>query len=310
MHRLLAILALAAAAALPVHAQRVPLPIDGANFTAEQLLRGVSATQAECDKVSGLWAALPSGETECLRYWSAGLAPGANPKLLVYLTGDQITGTQAEAGYATRGPAAVQAIVDGYQKRLGVPFVLLARPGTFGSSGDHRQRRREPEARLVSAALDALKARHGVDELSLAGLSGGGHTVAALLGWRKDITCAVAASAVSSPRLRWERKGWTADATGFTDSYEPVAQLKAGAFHPRLRVFVLGDEKDSNVPWPTQLPLAQRLRELGVATEVVTGEGTGGERHILGASAQALGAQCLQGRDTPAILDAARALRG
>jgi hypothetical protein len=33
----------------------------------------------------------------------------------------------------------------------------MSRPGTYGSSGDHSQRRRPAEAKIISAAIDALK---------------------------------------------------------------------------------------------------------------------------------------------------------
>lgn len=302
----------AAAFASAAQAQRIPFDAGDGNFDPQGLLRGVSATREQCAGVGGaVWARAPSGEAECLRYWAAGLPAGGAPRVLVYVPSDQMAFDQPEATYATRSPATVQRLVEGMQARAGVPFILLARPGTFGSSGEHRQRRRETEPRLMSAALDELKARHGVREFALVGLSGGGHIVASLLGWRADIVCAVPASSVSSPRLRWQRMGRESDLTGYADSYEPVDQLRPGVFHPNLRVFVLGDPRDGNVPWPTQTPLAARLRALGVAVEVVEGEGSDSQRHVLGNSGQLLGALCLKDTPTREILElAARGLKG
>jgi dienelactone hydrolase len=229
----------------------------------------------------------------------------------VYIPGDQLVGSGVDASYPRRNPAEMQKIAQQMQAKLGTPFILLTRPGIFGSSGTHRERRREPEARLMQAAVDAIKQKHGIEEFALVGQSGGGHTVASLLGWRKDIACAVPTSAVSSPRARWEIKGLKRDATGFGDSYEPVDHLQGAAHHPKLRVFVLGDPRDSNTPWETQQPLARKLKALGVPTEVVEGEGAGGERHALGASGQLLGAMCLKGASTKEILDvAAKGLKG
>lgn len=304
---------LALLASMGAQAQRVSFTASDANFSAEALVRGVAATAEQCAAVKdAVWARTATGEAECLRYWSAGLPTGQPaPRVLVYFTGDQLAFDQADAGYAGRSPKTVQGLVDGMGSRTGVPFILLARPGTFGSSGEHKQRRRELEPRLVSAALDEIRKRHAIDELVLVGLSGGGHIVASLLGWRSDVVCAVPASAVSSPRLRWERLGRTSDLTGFTDSYEPLPQLKREVFHPKLRVFVVGDPKDSNVPWPTQAPLAERLKELGAAVEVIHAEGSDPQRHATGSSAQRIGALCLQGKPTPEILDlAAQGLKG
>lgn len=289
------------------HAQRLPFAAGDGHFSGEALMLGMHATEAQCTAVPGaVWAVGADGEAECIRYWAAGLKEGATPRALVYLPADQIAAGRPEATYESRHPKLMQEIANGMQARAGLPFILLARPGMLGSSGDHQLRRRAGEARLVSSALDAIKARHGIRDFGLVGLSGGGHTVAALLGWRQDIACAVPASSVSSPKLRWQALGLTSDVTGTTDSYEPVEQLRAGHFHPELRVFVLGDPKDSEVPWTSQTPLAQRLRELGVAAEILTGEGTGVKRHVLGSSGLAIGAMCLAGKPTAEILEAAR----
>jgi hypothetical protein len=244
----------------------------------------------------------------------AGARPNAAiTRGLVYIPSDQMAFDRPEAGYTGRSPQALQRLADAAGTRLGVPYILLSRPGIFGSSGEHTQRRRELEPRLMNAALDELKARHGIAEFVLVGLSGGGHIVASLLGWRSDIVCAVPTSAVSSPRLRWQGLGRSTDLTGFGDSYEPVDHLprSTGAFHPKLRVFLLGDPKDGNVPWPTQTPLATRLKEVGVTAELLAGEGSDSQRHVLGASAQQVGAMCLKDQSTSEIQEtAARGLKG
>ncbi len=303
---------LALMCALPVHAQRIPFSAGDDNFSAEGLVRGVAATAEQCAATRhAVWARLATGEAECIRYWPAGGAVASPPRVLVYLPGDQLVADRPEADYPGRSPLTMQATAEWMQKRINLPFILLSRPGIFGSSGEHKQRRRELEPRLLSAALDEIRRRHGIAELTLVGLSGGGHIVASLLGWRSDIVCAVPASSVSSPRLRWQGMGQASDLTGFTDSYEPVEHLRREAFHPRLRVFVLGDPKDSNVPWSTQTPLATRLKELGAEVELLTGEGSDPQRHMLGASALQIGAECLRGRSTREILEfAARGLKG
>jgi hypothetical protein len=291
----------------------VPISLGDEDFSGEALVRGVSATAQQCESVpASVWVRTASGDAECIRYWTAGLSPGkTNARMLVYLTGDQLAFDQPEAGYVNRSPKLIQTLVDGMASRAGVPVMLLSRPGTFGSSGDHKQRRRHLEPQLISAALDVVKARHGISELVLVGLSGGGHTVASLLGWRSDIVCAVPTSSVSSPRLRWEGMGRTTDLTGYADSYEPVDHLKRDVMHPKLRVFILGDPRDSNVRWSTQTPLAIRLKELGANVEVLTGEGSDSQRHALGESGRLIGAACLLDRPTAEILEiAARGLKG
>ena len=310
--RLTAVVVLACALGM-THAQRVPFVEGDGNFSAEELVKGVAATQQQCALIgTAVWARTATGEAECIRYWASGMnVYGPVPRVLVYIPSDQMTFDTPASSYARLNPLAMQSLANGMQSRAETPFILLSRPGIFGSSGEHKQRRRELELRLMSAALDEIKKRYTISEFSLVGLSGGGHVVASLLGWRSDIVCAVPASSVSSPRMRWEGFGRTSDLTGHADSYEPVENLKPGPFHPNLRVFVLGDPKDSNVVWTTQTPLADRLRTLGVAVETVHGEGSDSQHHVLGNSGQRLGALCLQGKTTQEILEVvAQGLKG
>jgi hypothetical protein len=272
---------------------RVDLPAADAPFTNEAVVRGVSASRTQCESLGGaVWAEAGDAGAECLRYWHAGL--GSTARALVYFSGDLLVGDAVWGGYTALSPASLQKTVDAVHGRLGVPYVVVARPGTFGSSGEHKQRRRPLEARLVSAALDAINQRHGLQELALAGTSGGGHVVASLVGWRSDVVCAVPASAVSMPKLRVQLHGWSMDATGHADTYEPADNLDRSRAHPKLRVLVVGDPQDRNVPWRSQTAFADRLRAGGYDVDVLQAEGRGPERHSVVESALVLGAMCLQ----------------
>jgi hypothetical protein len=274
------------------------------NFTERGLVRGIKATKAACSQVQGaVWAALSAAEGECVRYWVAGLTETNSSSVLFYFSGDLLARDRLlETDYVWLNPQKMQSTVVARQALLGVPYIVVGRPGMYGSSGEHKQRRRAEEGRLVSSAIDEIKKVHKLTDISVVGQSGGGHVVASLLTYRSDIVCAVPASSVSSPRMRWQLRGQAMDFTGFVDSYEPVDNLAQGRFNPKLRVFVLGDPQDSNVPWNTQLPLAVRLRELGVQVEVLEGQGSGRERHGLNASALMIGSLCSQGHTTPEIL--------
>ena len=140
------------------------------DFSATALRNGVTATKAQCDAVeNAVWAQTENLDQSCLRYWAA--------------------------GFSSRS------------KQLAVPYVFFASPGMYGSSGDHMQRRRPAESRLISAGLDALKQRLGINEFVLVGQCGGGHVTASLITLRADVVCAVVASANASPRIRWQTLG-------------------------------------------------------------------------------------------------------
>jgi poly(3-hydroxybutyrate) depolymerase len=83
--------------------------------------------------------------------------------------------------YTRLSPATMQREAEQYAAASGRTFVNLARPGVFGSTGHHLQRRREREVALVDRALNRLKELFGWSRIDLAGMSGGGHLVGALL---------------------------------------------------------------------------------------------------------------------------------
>jgi dienelactone hydrolase len=291
---------------------RADFPSADEPFTEQAVVRGIRASQAQCEAQPGtVWAQPPGSDGECLRYWHAGLDGAAPRNALFFFSGDLLAGNTVFKGYAGQTVATIQKTIDTVPARYGVPYVFIGRPGTYGSSGEHKQRRRVLESRLVSAAMDEIKKRHQLQDIAVAGQSGGGHVVASLLAYRSDIVCAVPASAVSSPSMRMKMRGWSVDATGYADSHEPAEHLDKARAHPALRVFVVGDPQDSNVPWAVQTFLADRLRAVGLKAEVLEGEGVGPERHGMLQSALLVGSMCLKGLSTDEIRQrAAQGLKG
>lgn len=282
-------------------------------FSEAAVRNGVAATKEQCDRVdNAVWAQTAASGQACLRYWAAGFSRTASNRAVVFFEGDYWNHTRGLiGGYRDMTTERLKAGAESWSKQLGVPYVFFARPGVFGSSGDHMQRRRPAESRLISAGLDELKKRLGIDEFVLVGQSGGGHVTASLITLRSDVVCAVPASANSSPRIRWQTLGWTRDATGYADSYEPHEHLDKSHMHPKLRVFVLGDPNDKNAVWASQTVLADKLRTAAVPVEVLSGEGVGAQAHGLGRSALAIAGWCANNIPTAEIVRrAADGLRG
>jgi pimeloyl-ACP methyl ester carboxylesterase len=225
----------------------------------------VRATREQCVGLDdAVWADAGESGSECLRYWKAGFPDGGSRRAIVYFAGDVWLGAgRVEKAYLGTSIEGLRRSAAIWAKNLEAPYIFFARPGTFGSSGDHMQRRRVAESKLITAALDRLKEKLKIDEFVVVGQSGGGHVVSSLLTWRDDIVCAVPTSAVSSPRIRWRMKGATRDATGYSDSYEPAERLDKRLAHPKLRVFVLGNPEDTNVVWPAQQIMADKARRGG-----------------------------------------------
>lgn len=318
MKRMLAaaLVALAGCASGPrLHTPKVveksgpPLEIgEQGDFSEAALRNGVRATQEQCDRLpNAVWAVTPHGDSACLKYWAVGL--GASKRVVVYFSGDAWEGAgRTAAAYLATTDAGLAQAAQRTGDALGVPYVFLARPGMFGASGDHMQRRRPAESQLVSAALDALKMRHGIEEFVVAGFSGGGHVTASLLAQRRDIVCAVPGGSPSSPRLRARLRQWAVDATGYADSYEPTQHLRKESVHPQLRIFVAGDPRDANGVWPAQVVLAEAARAQGIAAEVVELRGTGPSFHGGQADAvRSIAAACAKDLPTAEILRQAAA---
>ena len=302
-----------AIASRPTAAGRIEFTASG-NFSETAVRRGVRATREQCQPLDdAVWVSAPPDDAgadgECLRYFTARIGTGGARRVIVYFAGDVWTADgQLEPGYSALDIPRIRAGVERWAERLDAPYVFFARPGTFGSSGDHMQRRRRAESKLVSAALDALKRKLGIAEFVLVGHSGGGHVVASLLTQRDDIVCAVPASSPSSPSLRWRLQGATHDTTGYVDSYEPVDHLRRGSMHPKLRVLVLGDPNDTNVPWASQQILADRLQDAGIAHAVLNGIGRGPSRHSLADSGRIVAGWCYH--DVPTDEIVRRAAKG
>ena len=306
---LLLALPIAAFAAAPITPQVVDKTGPPAAMTHEgdfseyAVRNGVTATQQQCEQVaSTVWTSTAAGDQACLKYWAEGFGNAGSQRAIVFFWGDVWEG-RLVAGYPQMSNRVLANSAREWAGKLGVPYVMIARPGTFGSSGDHMQRRRPAESLLISAALDALKDRLGITEFVAVGYSGGGHVVASLLTLRSDIVCAVPTAAVASPRLRWTLRNWTTDSTGYGDSYEPTEHLDKQRLHPQLRVFVVGDPFDRNGVWPAQTILAEKLVSLDIAAHVVEGQGTGPQRHGgLGGLSRRIAGWCASGLPTEEIL--------
>ena len=281
----------------------------GANpFPADELVDGSTGDAARCATLPiAVWVTV-DGKGDCIRAYGAGLTQGSNPNVLVYLSGDRLAGRRILGGYEKDSPDSLRADADRWSRQAGMPYLFLARPGTHGSSGDHAQRRRPREGRLVDAALQALKARYAIGTFHLAGQSGGGGLVANMLNVRADIGCAIAASGAVAVNLRAQLLNRSKDTTGYTDSYDPVAHVKDIARRPGLRIFVLSDRGDQAVPFKSQEYYVAELRKQGFAPVHIELTARGALHHDLVAFAKSALVWCAQGKTDSAIEAALKAM--
>jgi len=242
-------------AATATHAERVPMAVMG---------KGKSMTKAEC-------AALPQavwikamGRDICMRYYLS-TAGGQGTRPVVFLQGDAPSTNDVNTDDLVK-------YADRISKSSKTTGIYLARLGRDGSSGSHANRHTQLELYATNAALEAIKQLHHFEGFHIYGHSGGANLVAALLGLRTDLVCAVPADGklagsgkrnVSDPALQIF---WASDAI-------PKIARNRGA-----RIIVVIDPQDRIVPMSNQLPFVEKLRRAGGKVEVFF-VNSGGDEH-------------------------------
>lgn len=224
-----------------------------------------------------VWVHYPQGNA-CMRYFSAGNLQAA-PLAVVILKGDRVSQIK-------RPPATIPGNTAADQRRqarailrqTGLPTIIIARPGTYGSSGNHYHRRQAEEFQAIDAALNAIKARYGIQRFILSGHSGGATAASALLTTgRRDIDCAVLSSGAwglleRAQRMRLQRGEAPApalDGTGLPHPWDPLDHVSGIAADPFRLILVIGNPQDRNTPFDLQARFADALREHGHRVELL-----------------------------------------
>lgn len=272
----------------------------GDDFTENSVRRGIKAEKGTCEKLNpgAMWAQVTPEIGECIKYWSAGLT-AATDRTIVFFHGD-VEASGPLTDHTKLSGERLSSLAQSWSRHLKAPYIYIGRPGTHGSSGEHSRRRMLEEAEVLSKVLNGLRERYGIREFIVAGQSGGGHVTASLLTLREDIVCAVPTSSPSSPRVRYLKMGRLRDITNY-ESYEPTEHLKDNLVHPKLRVFILGDPRDSNVFWESQIVLAPALKLRGIEHAILEGEATGQTHHGLSNSARYIAGLCYHNKSSDEI---------
>src|SRR5215510_320584 len=303
----LALVALALAVG-PVHAQgTAPAPsLEKEPFSASDLLNGKKITQAECEALpSAVWV-VAEGQRECIRYFHAAARTGGS-EVIISLPQDMVSTNgrgevKAFEYYAKTTPAQVQDVTASWSRTLGLPYLRLGRPGTYGSSGEHSKRRTPGEIAIISAALDAIKARHGYTRFHLIGWLTGGHSAAALMARRTDLGCVVLSSALLSVRGWLAEFGRNEDWTGNKNPVDPIALVDQIGVRPDLRIFVVTDPDDTVISARLQTAYVKRLAAAKLPVRQIFIAASDPTAHLLDNQARQVLAACAKGMSDDAIV--------
>lgn len=219
-------------------------------------------------------------------------------RAVVFLDGDvsleHYGDAERRAVETQRRQRSLQALAD----RANVRIVQISRLGVDGSSGNHGNRRKPEELVAMDAALDILKERLGLDELVLAGQSGGSTLIASLLTrGRADIACAVLGSGayelVDLMTAMRQRNGDRQKGRGLARVvYDPSTQIEGVRIAPKRRIFLLGDRADTRTPFEQQERFAIALEAAGHHARLIAIHATGELNHGASAYALPLAAHC------------------
>jgi pimeloyl-ACP methyl ester carboxylesterase len=275
-------------------------------FSGAELLSGKRITQAECAALAGaVWVAVDQ-QGECIRYYHS-TAGGSGADVLLVLTADVVsTNGRGEMRprdyYVKQSPAQMRERSTGWSRSVRMPYLYLGRPGSYGSSGEFAKRRTAREIDLVSAALDAIKSRHGYARFHLVGYSEGGHAAAALLARRTDLGCVVLASSLLSVRSRLAELGRDQDYTGNKNPVDPAALVDQVVKRPDLRIFVVTDPDDVVISARSQTAYVRRASAAGLPVQQIFAAAPDSHAHEVWRVGLSVAVDCARGVGDDAII--------
>jgi hypothetical protein len=168
----------------PIPAGLVPDPGPEADTTTlEGALTGAAGDRHRCEQEPDAVWVETDGQPACVRYRHGGLKR-SNRTVLLLLDGDEVYPLYAHGRAEVTGVSAIDALmakrdalvarkIGDLAAQAGLPFVMLKRPGTGGSSGNQwRDGKTARETAIVNEALDVLARRHGIGRWAVASQSG------------------------------------------------------------------------------------------------------------------------------------------
>ncbi len=226
------------------------------------------------DRFGFLWVQPVEGPA-CIRYFASSGIEGARVAIVQFSGDRDAVMDQPPARISGNTEALRTADAQKNRDRAGVPWIFVARPGTYGSSGNHRQRRQPVEFHALDAALDALMQRHRIQRLVILGHSGGATAGAALLTLgRTRVACAVLTSGayglLERARLLGRSRDGRTDTTGSTRFYDPLDHVDGVVADPARRIVLIGNPEDQNTPFALQERFAEALQRAGHRVELRT----------------------------------------
>lgn len=266
-------------------------------------VRTTTITRQQClGQPQRVWVEVEGG-AECIAYvMPEGVASGDTAVL--FFEGDSVRADPASSAQTDKMIATYRRLATEGQRRFGLPFIIVARPGLMGSSGFHLLGGRRDEGEVMNAAVDAIKQRHGLRRLVLAGQSGGSRVAAQLLVLgRTDILCAALGSGAFD--IPDTKGGGRVRTNIFGDPGKkylvPMHQVQAVAPSTTRRIFVIGDPRDEVAAFAQQRRWAELLSTHGHHAVLHEASAEGPKHHGLSLVALQVAGMCATGKSDAEI---------
>ncbi len=297
-------------------------------FPPKYIISGTpNKSKAECDQTpnsvwvtakwtdKGVFSDSIATTDECVRYFPSDNAISGKTAIL-YFWGDIVLEMNAgndktNPGYGANSYRAQVALANRHAAVNGVPYILVGRPGMYGSTGNTTLYRHSVrEAAIINAAVDAIKTELGYDRISVVGQSGGGGLVGALLtSGRSDLDCVAISSGTVSLKTRlktsvstqWVRNGQDTTGLPYRQIYDSLDELDRVTVDNRRRIFMLADPNDEAVSFASQKEFSDRANEKGIRISLVVAQGGGKQHHSTSAQGIRAVGRCLAGMSNDEI---------
>jgi hypothetical protein len=294
-------------------------------YPASHILTGVPAiTQVQClTRPFSIWiqvewkksikqvgSAENRTSSECVQYFPSDNALKSKSALF-YLSGDVALDKSEldelnNRNYSNNSFQLQLKYANAIASKYGIPYVHIARPGMYGSSGNTATERHSlKEASFVDSAVNAIKAKLAYQRFSVLGQSGGGGLVASLItSGRSDIDCAVLASGSSSLKTRLATSKSTSkvkfgrDTTGllYEEIYDSIDYVDKISPDERRVIIMLADPEDEAVSYVSQREFYEKVKSKGIQITWIDSKGSGAQHHNLIKHGLEAAADCMRSK--------------
>lgn len=239
----------------------------------------INPSESSCDLKNSIWIKSDLYKSACLKYFSSGSIIEGEP-ILISLYGDRVSFVNTPIDKIPNNTYEMQVReAKEVEKKYGVKSIVLARPGTYGSSGDHNRRRTKGEYFYIAKSIEMLHEKYNFGDIYLMGQSGGSTAIAGvLLEDGPEIKCALLTSGAYFLALRAnyhreknsKKKRKRVDTTGLKDFYDPAEHVSKKIKKRISKIVVAGDFRDVNTPYILQYFYFALLRINGVKSVFLT----------------------------------------